>query len=70
MATPDARRFRVFCRHCEQLMLTAPILRDPELALIEAHLRACLDPDPLARAPRLADLLWHVRVEPAEPGER
>ena len=37
-------------------------LRDPEIAILEEHLRACCHAEPPGETPMLGELLSHVRV--------
>jgi hypothetical protein len=57
---PEARLFAVRCKGCGRSLVTVRRLRDPEIAILEDHLRAC--GEPLGDAHSLGDLMAKVRV--------
>jgi hypothetical protein len=52
--------FLVICKRCGRDLITAPRLRDPEIAALIEHLERCSG-DKLKAAP-LGEVLSHVRV--------
>ena len=65
---PDelSRVFEVVCKGCGRSLMTVERLRDPEIDVLEAHLRACCPSEPLGDAPPLGEVMRHVRVTTAE----
>ena len=65
---PDelSRVFEVVCKGCSRSLMTVERLRDPEIGVLEAHLRACCPSEPLGDAPPLGEVMRHVRVTTAE----
>jgi len=62
----DRRLFEIFCMNCQELLVTVPLIREPEIVLLEAHIRACWSYDPLpAGRVMLGQLLRRVRVSAA-----
>jgi len=59
--TPN-RLFEVACKGCGQVLVTVEHLRDPEIAVLEDHLRACCQSEPLPDAPLLGEIMARVRV--------
>jgi hypothetical protein len=53
--------FAVTCKDCGQTLVTAPLLRDPEIAVLVEHLRRCSS-DPLRADALLGEVLSRVRV--------
>ena len=54
--------FEVICKGCGRSLMTVERIRDPEIAVLVDHLRACSPSEPLEEAPMLGELLGHVRV--------
>ena len=54
--------FEVICKGCGRSLMTVERLRDPEIATLEGHVRACSHAEPLGETPMLGELLGHVRV--------
>ena len=54
--------FEVVCKDCRRLLMTVERLRDPEIAALVDHLRACCQSEALGDASMLGELLGHVRV--------
>jgi len=46
---PDelSRVFEVVCKGCSRSLMMVERLRDPEIGVLEAHLRACCPSEPL-----------------------
>jgi hypothetical protein len=61
---PDAavRLFVVACKGCQRTLVTIERIRDPEIAILEDHLRACAASSPLAEAPMLGEIMNRVSV--------
>lgn len=62
VAETPTRLFDVACKTCGRSVVRVERLRDPEIAILEAHLRACLASEPLRHAPMLGEILARVRV--------
>ena len=54
--------FTVVCKDCQRVLMTVERLRDPEIATLEGHIRACSHAEPLGETPMLGKLHSHVRV--------
>lgn len=54
-ADTPAHRFSVVCKHCGRHIAHAARIRDPEIAVIEEHVRRCSGPAPLPDTPQLGD---------------
>ena len=65
---PDelSRVFEVVCKGCGRSLMTVERLRDPEIGVLEAHLRACCPSEPLGDAPMLGEVMAPVRVAAVE----
>lgn len=67
---PDtlARLFEVMCRHCGHSLARVERIGDPEIEVLEAHLRVCCpsDPFPPGRV-MLGEVMARVRVASVEP---
>jgi len=59
--TPN-RLFEVVCKNCEGTLMTVERIRDPEIATLEGHIRACSHSEALGETPMLGELLTHVCV--------
>jgi hypothetical protein len=60
-------QFAVNCKHCGRQLMTVDRIREPQVAVLETHLRACCFSEPLGDAPvMLGDLLRRVSVTEAE----
>jgi integrase len=55
-------RFAVACKSCGRPLMTVDRLRDPEIALLEDHLRACCRLEPLGDAPPLGGVMRRLSV--------
>ena len=66
MPDESSRVFEVVCKGCSRSLMTVERLRDPEIGVLEAHLRACCPSEPLADAPVLGEIMRRVRVARAE----
>lgn len=62
VAEAPVREFVVTCKNCGRDVMTVERLRDPEVDRLQAHLRACVRPDPLGKAPMLGEVLIYVSV--------
>ena len=68
---PDApnRRFAVACKACGRaLLLKVERICDPEIAMLEAHLRVCQASEALGAAPHLGEIMRRNCVAFASPG--
>ena len=65
---PDAaaRLFVVECKDCHRTLVTVERLRDPEIAVVTHHLRACCPSEPLGEPPMLGSIMRRVRVTTAD----
>ena len=59
--------FAVACSGCARSLLTATRIGDPEIAMLEAHLRACRESEALGAAPYLGEIMRRIRVAFASP---
>ena len=59
--TPN-RLFEVACKGCHRPLVTVERLRNPEIAVVVDHLRACGASEPLADEPMLGALMARVQV--------
>ena len=55
-------QFVISCKQCGRQLMTVVRITDPEIARLEAHIRACVRPDPLGAAPPLGALMAQIRV--------
>ena len=62
MPEKSNRLFEVVCKGCGRTLVTVDRLRDPEIAALEAHIRACGQSESFGETPMLGELLGHVRV--------
>jgi len=56
--------FEVTCKQCWRILATVERIRDPEIAILEDHLRTC--GEPLGEAPLLGEIMGRVRVASVE----
>ena len=65
---PDKSRrvFEVVCKDCHRTLMTVERLRDPEIAVLVDHLRACSASEPLGDTPMLGEVMARVRVAAVE----
>ena len=56
--------FEVVCKGCAHSLTTVERLRDPEIAALVYHLRACSPSEPLGAAPVLGEVMARIRVAP------
>jgi hypothetical protein len=59
---PDRILFEVLCKGCDRSLVTVRLLRDPEIAVLVDHLRACPPSEPLGNAPMLGEIMRGIRV--------
>ena len=45
MSDESGRVFEVVCKGCSRSLMMVERLRDPEIGVLEAHLRACCPPN-------------------------
>jgi len=64
--TPN-RLFEVACKGCQRTLVTVERIRDPEIAVLVDHLRACSPSEPLGKAPMLGEVMACVRVGVVPP---
>jgi hypothetical protein len=62
------RLFVVICKGCHRPLVTVERLRNPEIALVVDHLRACSPSEPLGDEPMLGDILRYLRIGQADQG--
>ena len=55
-------QFVIACKQCGRQLMVVVRITDPEIARLEAHIRACVRPDPLGEAPPLGALMAQIRV--------
>ena len=67
MPEKSNRLFEVVCKGCGRTLVTVKRIRDPEIAVLTDHLRACAASEPLGEAPMLGETMSRVRVAPVEP---
>jgi len=60
------RLFEVVCKGCGRTLVTVERIRDPEIALLTSHLRACCPSEPLGDAPMLGEVMARVRITAVE----
>ena len=56
------RLFEVICKGCHRPLVTVERLRNPEIAVVVDHLRACSASEPLGDTPMLGEVMARVRV--------
>ena len=67
MLDHSGRLFSILCADCQRLLMTVPLIRDPEISVLEAHLRGCWLSEPLPAAPVMAGpIMRRLRVVAAE----
>jgi integrase len=54
--------FAVACKYCGRRLMTVDRLRDPGIAILEDHLRACCQLEPLGDAPPLGEVMRRLSV--------
>jgi hypothetical protein len=59
---PEAVVFEFRCKGCGRSLMTVERLRDPEIAVLEDHLRACGQSEPLGDTSMLGEIMARVRV--------
>jgi len=62
------RLFEVTCRQCGRTMAATERIRDPEIAVLEDHLRACSPLEPLGDSPALGSIMARVKVRRCRSG--
>lgn len=62
VAERTATRFVISCKKCERQLMTVIRITDPDIARLEAHIRACVRPDPLGEAPPLGAIMAQILV--------
>jgi hypothetical protein len=63
MTDATSRVFLVACATCCRALVTTARIGDPEIGILEAHLRTCRRPEPLAGAPlALGEIMRRLRV--------
>lgn len=62
VAETPTRLFDVACKTCGRSVVRVERLRNPEIAILEAHLRVCLASEPLGDAPMLGEVMRRLRV--------
>jgi len=62
MREASSRLFTVACKGCGRSLMTVDRIRDPEIAVLVDHLRACAASEPLGDTPMLGDVMGRVRV--------
>ena len=62
MPDESGRVFEVVCKGCGRSLMTVERLRDPEIAILEEHLRACSSSEPLGDTSMLGEIMARVRV--------
>ena len=56
------RLFEVACKGCHRPLVTVERLRNPEIAVVVDHLRACSISEPLGDTPMLGTIMRGLRV--------
>ena len=56
------RLFEVACKGCHRPLVTVERLRNPEIAVVVDHLRACSASEPLGDTPMLGTIMRGLRV--------
>ncbi len=62
MPEKSNRLFEVVCKGCGRVLVTVERLRDPEIAVLEDHLRVCCQSEPLPDRALLGELIARVRM--------
>ena len=62
MPEKSSRLFEVVCKECHRVLMTVERLRDPEIAVLTSHLRACCPSEPLGDTSMLGEIMARVRV--------
>ena len=60
------RLFEVACKGCHRPLVTVERLRNPEIAVVLDHLRACSASEPLGDAPILGEIMRGLCVLPMD----
>ena len=55
MPDESSRVFEVVCKGCRRTLVTVDRIRDPEIAALVDHLRACAPSEPFGEAPMRGD---------------
>ena len=65
---PDAssRVFEVVCKGCGRSLVTVERVRDPEIAVLVAHLRVCAASEPLEDAFMLGEIMPRLSAKPVD----
>ena len=64
MPEKSSRLFEVVCKECHRLLMTVERLRDPEVAVLVNHLRACAPSEPLGDTSMLGDVMRRLNLRP------
>ena len=59
---PEAAVFEVRCRGCGCSVLCVDRIRDPEIAILQDHLRACAASEPLGKVPMLGEITRRLNI--------
>ena len=62
MPETAVRLFVVACKGCQRTLVTVERIRDPEIAILEDHLRACGASERLGEGPMLGEIMNRVSV--------
>jgi len=62
MREASSRLFTVACKGCGLSLMTVDRIRDPEIAVLVNHLRACAASEPLGDTSMLGEIMARVRV--------
>ena len=62
MSESATRLFVVACKGCHRTLVTVERIRDPEIAILEDHLRVCGASERLGEAPMLGEIMNRVSV--------
>ncbi len=55
-------QFVIACKQCGRQLMTVVRITDREIPQLEAHIRACVRPDPLGETPALGVVMAQIRV--------
>jgi hypothetical protein len=55
-------QFVIACKQCGRQLMSVVRITDREIPQLEAHIRACVRPDPLGETPALGVLMAQIRV--------
>ena len=56
--------FEVVCKGCRRTLVTVDRIRDPEIAALVDHLRACAPSEPLGDTSMLGDVMRRLNLRP------